>query len=65
MSVQILLTLNLYRISCKACLFIGRLSINDTDDIDDMGETSKAFGAHLMIDTQTSLSMYQSVSLHI
>ena len=34
--------MNLYRISCKACLFTGRLSINDTDDIDDMGETSKA-----------------------
>ena len=28
-------TLNRNRISCKACLSAGRLSINDTDDNDD------------------------------
>jgi hypothetical protein len=44
MTVQILLTLNLYRISYKACLYAGRLSINDNDDTE---ETSKAFGALL------------------
>lgn len=32
MAVQMLSTLNLKRMSCKACLSDGRLSINDTDD---------------------------------
>jgi hypothetical protein len=35
MTVQMLSTLNLKRMSWKACLFAGKLSINDTDDIDD------------------------------
>ena len=34
-AVQMLSTLNRNRISCKACLSAGRLSINDTDDNDD------------------------------
>ena len=33
MTVQMLSTLNLNRMSCKACLSAGRLWINDTDDI--------------------------------
>ena len=33
-------TLNLKRISCNACLSAGRLSINDTDDIDDSEGTT-------------------------
>ena len=38
MTVQMLSTLNRNRISCKACLFAGRLSINDTNDTDDTWE---------------------------
>lgn len=35
MTVQMLSTLNLNRISCKACLSGDRLSKNDNDDNDD------------------------------
>jgi len=40
MTVHILSTLNLKRMSCNAYLSAGRLSINDTDDADDSGETT-------------------------
>ena len=40
MTVQMLSTLNLNRMSCKACLFDGRVSINDTDDNYDREETT-------------------------
>jgi hypothetical protein len=33
------ISLNLYRMSCKACLFAGRLSMSNTDDNDDTEET--------------------------
>jgi hypothetical protein len=44
MTVQILSTLNLNRMSCMACLSAGRVSINDTDDSDDREETRNAIG---------------------
>jgi len=37
--------------SCKACLFAGRLSINDTDDIDDREVMDKGALTRLMIET--------------
>jgi hypothetical protein len=43
-SVQILSTLNLNRMSCKACLSAGRVSINDTDDTDDREGTTARVG---------------------
>ena len=49
MTVQMLLTLNLNRISCKAFLSGGRLSINDTDDTDDRAIMDKEFSARLLI----------------
>jgi hypothetical protein len=33
--VQMISTLDLIRISCKACLSAGRLSMNDTDDTEE------------------------------
>lgn len=45
MVVQMLSTLNLNRMSCKACLSVGRLWINDADDIDDGEMVDKEFGA--------------------
>ena len=40
MTLQMLSTLNLNRMSCKACLSAGRVSINDTDDTDDSEGTT-------------------------
>ena len=51
MVFQALSTLNLKRMSCKACLFAGKLSINDTDDIDDREVMDKGALTRLMIET--------------
>ena len=41
-------TLNLNRMSCKACLSAGRLSINDTDS-DDTEETTQYCIRHALM----------------
>jgi hypothetical protein len=45
MVFQILLILNLKRMSCKACLSAGRVSINDTSDM--VGTIPYGIGARL------------------
>jgi hypothetical protein len=45
MTVQMLSTLSLNRMSCNPCLSAGRLWINDTDDTDDSEAMNKKFGA--------------------
>ena len=53
MTVQMLSTLNRNRMSCKACLFAGKVSMNDTDDTDDSWETT-AMQDELKLDIRKS-----------
>ncbi len=64
MTIQILSTLNLKRMSCKACLFAGRLSMNDNDDTDDREETT-SFLQYLKLDLRLDRSDFSLSPIRI